>query len=91
MTRYTIRDFADRCGISVDRLRHFEKMGLIRPERDPLNNYRFYTDYQLLDVQRISLLQSIDVPLPIPRRFSEAGCRSGSPLCSSGYRRCRHS
>ena len=63
LTRYTIRDFADRCGISVDRLRHFEKMGLIRPERDPLNNYRFYTDYQLLDVQRISLLQSIDVPL----------------------------
>ena len=63
MTHYTIQDFSDRCGISVHRLRHYEKLGLIAPERDPQNKYRFFTDRQLLDVQRIGALQCIGVPL----------------------------
>lgn len=63
MTHYTIQDFSDRCGISVHRLRHYEKLGLIAPERDAQNKYRFFTDRHLLDVQRIGMLQSIGCPL----------------------------
>lgn len=63
MVHYTIQDFSERCGISVHRLRHYEKLGLILPERDPQNHYRFYTDRHLLDVQRIGTLQCIGCPL----------------------------
>ncbi len=60
---YTIQAFARRCGVSVDRLRHYEKMGLIAPHRDAANGYRYYSDDQLLDVQMICYFQSYGIQL----------------------------
>lgn len=63
MKEYSIQDFARRIGISMDRLRNYEKLGIITPRRNEQNNYRYYTDYDFLDLQRVCMLQSIGVPL----------------------------
>ena len=69
---YTIQEFADLSGVSIDRLRHYEKLNLMRPRRNVRNGYRYYSDDHLLDVYRICFMQSLDVPLKdIPKEMEE--------------------
>lgn len=72
MKPYTIQEFADLSGVSIDRLRHYEKLNLMRPRRNARNGYRYYLDDHLLDVYRICFMQSLDVPLKdIPKEMEE--------------------
>lgn len=43
---YKISDIANITGISIPTLRYYEKLGILKPERDS-NNYRVYTDKEL--------------------------------------------
>ena len=69
---YTIQEFADLSGVSIDRLRHYEKLNLMKPRRNARNGYRYYSDDHLLDVYQICFMQSLDVPLKdIPMEIEE--------------------
>lgn len=58
--RYSIGETADITGISSKTLRYYDSLNLVIPEiRDPQNNYRYYSDDQvirLLAVQRLRLM-----------------------------------
>ena len=72
MKPYTIQEFADLSGVSIDRLRHYEKLNLMKPRRNVRNGYRYYSDEHLLDVYRICFMQSLNVPLKdIPMEIEE--------------------
>lgn len=72
MKPYTIQEFADLSGVSIDRLRHYEKLNLMKPRRNARNGYRYYSDDHLLDVYRICFMQSLDVSLKdIPMEIEE--------------------
>ena len=60
----TIKEFAAFSGIEQTTLRYWEDIGLIDPaERNPENNYRYYSPVQQSTVNFISLLSSLGVPL----------------------------
>lgn len=46
-SKYSIGDASKLCNISTKALRHYDKIGLIKPLRSSCNNYRFYDDDSL--------------------------------------------
>lgn len=63
MKRYSIHEFSRRSGISTDTLRFYEKKHLLKPTRNEQNNYRYYTDYDLLELQNIYFMRSFSTSL----------------------------
>lgn len=63
MKRYKISEFSRRSGVNIDTLRFYEKMNLLHPYHRPDNNYRFYTDHDLLNLMQIRLMRSMDIPI----------------------------
>ena len=50
--KYSISEMADLLGVTTHMLRHYEKLGIIQPEVNPENGYRFYS---VLDTRRLNL------------------------------------
>jgi DNA-binding transcriptional MerR regulator/effector-binding domain-containing protein len=58
--------FARLCRLSVNRLRHYDEVGLLSPAWvDPDTGYRYYRPDQAREAAAIGLLRSLDVPLPV--------------------------
>jgi hypothetical protein len=53
---YSIGEVSGMVGLSQKTLRDYEKMGLLRPARQPRTNNRVYTDYEVEQIERISTL-----------------------------------
>ena len=51
-TRYTISEMADLLGVTTHMLRHYEKVGIIQPEVNEENGYRYYS---VIDTRRFNL------------------------------------
>ena len=45
--RYRVKEVSRITGIPVDTLRYFEKIGVISPEIDKNNNYRYYSAWDI--------------------------------------------
>lgn len=45
--RCTQKDIRERLGFTRDQLRLYERRGIIQPEIDPANDYRYYDDWQV--------------------------------------------
>lgn len=55
----SIGEFARVCGVTAKTLRHYDEIGLLKPEMvDPENGYRYYASGQLKDMLRISRLKA---------------------------------
>ncbi len=53
---YTIREASQMSGVGANLIRAYERMGLIRPYRDPKNNYRLFTYDEVRWISRIKRL-----------------------------------
>jgi len=61
---YKIGDFSQIAKVSVRMLRHYDKLGLLKPEYvDPWSSYRFYTLDQLSRLHRILALRDLGLSL----------------------------
>lgn len=69
--RFTTGEFAALCGTTKATLFHYDKMGVLRPMRDPENNYRYYTDKQISAFDAISSLTEIGTSLAEIRELWE--------------------
>jgi len=59
-----IGDFARRSQVSVDTLRHYDSLGLLKPaEVDPFTGYRYYAFHQLRRLNRILALKDLGLSL----------------------------
>lgn len=64
MGHISIGEAARRAGLSAKALRHYDRIGLLRPATvDPATGYRYYTAGQVEQARLISVLRSVDVPL----------------------------
>lgn len=54
---------ATQFNISTNKLRFYEKKGLIQPKRDEENNYRYYMESDLIKLQTILLYRLLNIPL----------------------------
>jgi DNA-binding transcriptional MerR regulator len=69
-----IGTFARRCRLSVKALRHYDELGLLRPQHiDVGSGYRYYHRRQAPAAIAIALLRSLDVPLPVIRELLASG------------------
>jgi len=60
----TVGRIANRTGLSAKALRHYDRVGLLRPAAvDPSTGYRFYAEDQVAEARLVHLLRSVELPL----------------------------
>lgn len=60
----SVREFSRLTGIEVSTLHYWDEIGLFSPiKRNPSTNYRYYSPEQLITVNFISVLSSLQIPL----------------------------
>lgn len=67
---YTIGEIAKLYNITTDTLRHYEKEGLLIPER-ALNGYRIYTLFDIWKLNVITTMKRLDISLKEIKQFLE--------------------
>ena len=60
---YSINELAKLAGISTRTLRYYDKQGLLKARRDTVNNYRYYEEAEVDQLQKILFLKLFDLPL----------------------------
>ena len=68
--QFTISQFAERAGVTVRTLHHYDRIGLLKPRRSKyasghhgVNSYRVYGRDELVRLQQIATLKFIGLPL----------------------------
>jgi len=59
---YRVHQFAELAGVTVKALRHYDRLGLLKPERNEAG-YRLYQISDLARLQQILALKSVGLPL----------------------------
>ena len=59
---YRIRDFAERVGVTTKALRHYERVGLLKPRRTAAG-YRMYSESDRTRLDQILALKFLGIPL----------------------------
>ncbi len=57
-----IQEFANETGVTVRTLHHYDRLGLLQPQRSP-SGYRLYGERELVRLQRITVLKFIGCSL----------------------------
>ena len=70
MENFSIRQVSNQLKISRDTLRYYDKQGLICPVRGE-NNYRYYTQQDMFDLQYVQVLSFTGFTLSEIRRLFE--------------------
>ncbi|WP_459195850.1 MerR family transcriptional regulator [Wukongibacter baidiensis] len=72
--RYLINEVAKQFNISTNKLRFYEKKGMIQPKRDDENNYRYYTESDLIKLQAILLYRLLNMPIKDIKNIINDNC-----------------
>lgn len=67
----TIREVEGTLGITRANVRYYEKEGLLFPKRNPLNDYRDYSNEDVETLRRIIFLRNLEVPIDIIRQLMQ--------------------
>lgn len=57
MTQWTVKDFSNLAGVSVQTLHHYDRIDLLKPSVRLHNGYRVYSEKDLLQLQQIIALK----------------------------------
>lgn len=60
---YRTREFAERAGVTVRALHHYDRLGLLKPSGRTMAGYRLYGEKDLARLQQIITLKFIGLPL----------------------------
>ncbi len=60
---YKVSEFADKAGITVRTLHHYDRLGLLKPSGRNTAGYRLYRESDLVRLQQIVTLKFIGLPL----------------------------
>lgn len=60
---YTVKQISDLAGITTRTLRHYDKIGLLKPARINSSGYRIYTSNEVDLLQQILFFRALDMPL----------------------------
>jgi ubiquinone/menaquinone biosynthesis C-methylase UbiE len=61
--KYSIKEVAELFNITTNKIRFYEKKGLITAARDEENNYRYYTEEDLVKLQTILMYRLLNIPI----------------------------
>ena len=68
---FSIQQMSAESGLSIDTLRYYEKIGLLRPERDLSSRHRRYSQTDLKWLGFVGKLRSTGMPLAQIRLYGE--------------------
>lgn len=71
--KYTIGTFSNLLGVTTDTLRLYEKYGILTPEKDDKNNYRYYDDLDARNLLACRWYRSLNFSL---KEAAELTCRA---------------
>lgn len=71
---WTITQVARKYGLSRSTLLYYDAIGLLRPRRKSGNNYRFYQEKDLIQMEEVCRLRNAGIPL---QEIKQALCSSG--------------
>ena len=60
---YSIKEVSNIFNITTNKIRFYEKKGLIKPKRDFENDYRYFTENDLIKLQTILMYRELDIPI----------------------------
>ena len=60
---YSVKEVSELCGITIRTLHYYDEIGLLTPQKDPRNNYRFYSDEDILRLQEILFFREMEFSL----------------------------
>lgn len=61
---FTIKQAAEIVGMTSETLRHYDRIGLVKPcHIDKTSQYRYYSEHELVRLQTVSLLKQMDLSL----------------------------
>ncbi|USN52642.1 MAG: MerR family transcriptional regulator [Candidatus Nomurabacteria bacterium] len=60
---YTVNQLAEKAGITPRALRHYDRIGLLKPAEIAKNGYRQYSENELIRLQQILFFRELDFPL----------------------------
>lgn len=70
---WTIGTFSLATGLSIDALRHYDDVGVLRPAAvDPFTGYRRYRPEQVGAARVVLALRRLDLPVPAVRAYMDA-------------------
>lgn len=61
LKRYNIKEVAQIFNITTNKLRFYEKKGLVVPERNDENNYRYYNEEDLIRIHTILMYRALNL------------------------------
>lgn len=70
---YTIGEVAKITGVSKDRLRNYDKLNLLSPQKEDGNSYRKYRKKDIMEVLSIEHMRSMDLGMKDINAFHESG------------------
>ena len=57
--------FSKSCRLTIKALRHYDEIGILKPAYvDTATGYRYYQQHQAKTAVLISMLRSLDIPIP---------------------------
>lgn len=69
---FSTGELAKRLAVSVRTIRYYDQIGLVQPVKKEAGGKRYYSDAEILDLEKILLLKSLDLSLEDSRKvFSE--------------------
>ena len=60
---YSIKEVSEIFNITTNKVRFYEKKELINPKRDYENDYRYFTEDDLIKLQTILMYRELDLPI----------------------------
>ena len=71
---FSVGEAAKAVRMTSETLRHYDRIGLVKPSRtDPQTRYRYYTEQDLVRLNTVHALQQMDLPLKEIKRVLEYG------------------
>ena len=71
---FSVGETAKAVRMTSETLRHYDRIGLVKPSRtDPQTRYRYYTEQDLVRLNTVHALQQMDLPLKEIKRVLEYG------------------
>ena len=69
---FTIGEFSKINKISTRMLRHYDKIGLLKPAKiDSWTGYRYYSIEQINDIKKITILKNLNFPLKTIKKIKD--------------------
>lgn len=66
----TIKMFSELTGTSIDTLKHYDRVGLLKPYKvDSQTSYRYYTAEQAIALAKIKYFRSMEMPISEIKKY----------------------